>query len=271
MIKNVTWFTRGPTDLLDEIVSPPVVFGFLPCCGFHSKIVIFLFHINYIVSCLEVFETSWQRYNNSPFIDTAWESDHFSSQHTFFATKLGSQVTSRTQLEKVIIYRYTFLLLTGGPNWPFRRLDAPTPPLPNPPLRHLNTKVRVKEVQCLDNFLHFLCHRFFHSEADLNDLGSSHCLSFDSFKKPAASQLWTGWQCSRALRRLLRLTLIRRSGGLNNTLQLCEGGLSPVHLCCQAPGPETRHLRSFIQAQATFSLKVCLLNHPQWLIKPYIF
>ena len=104
---------------------------------------------------------------------------------------------------------------------------------------------------------------FFHSEADLNDLGSSYSLSFDSFKKPAASQLWTGWQCSRALRRLLRLTLIRRSGGLKNTLQLCEGGLSPVHLCCQAPGPETRHLRSFIQAQATFSLKVCLLNHPQ--------
>ena len=136
------------------------------------------------------------------------------------------------------------------------------PFLPTPPLCHLNTKVRVKEVQCLDNFLHFLCHRFVHSEADLNDLGSSYSLSFDSFKKPAASQLWTGWQCSRALRRLLRLTLIRRSGGLNNTLQLCEGGLSPVHLCCQAPGPETRHLRSFIQAQATFSLKVCLINHP---------
>ena len=91
----------------------------------------------------------------------------------------------------------------------------------------------------------------FHSEADLNDLGSSYSLSFDSFKKPAASQLWTGWQCSQALRRLLRLTLIRRSEGLKNTLQLCEGGLSPVHLCCQAPGPETRHLRSFIQAQAT--------------------
>ena len=144
------------------------------------------------------------------------------------------------------------------------------PFLPTPPLCHLNTKVRVKEVQCLDNFLHFLCHRFFHSEADLNDLGSSYSLSFDSFKKPAASQLWTGWQCSRALRRLLRLTLIRRSGGLNNTLQLCEGGLSPVHLCCQAPGPETRHLRSFIQAQATFSLKVCLINHPMTYQTLYI-
>ena len=115
----------------------------------------------------------------------------------------------------------------------------------------------------MDNFLHFLCHRFFHSEADLNDLGSSYSLSFDSFKKPAASQLWTGWQCSQALRRLLRLTLIRRSEGLKNTLQLCEGGLSPVHLCCQAPGPETRHLRSFIQAQATFSFFIgCLINHP---------
>ena len=155
----------------------------------------------------------------------------------------------------------------GGPNWPFRCLDAP----PNPLLCHLNAKVRVKEVQSLDNSLHFLCNRFFHSESDLNHLGSSYSLSFDSFKKPAASQLWTGWQCSQALRRLLRLTLIRRSDGLKNTLQLCEGGLSPVHLCCQAPGPETRHLRSFIQAQATFSFFIGCLINSRWPIKPYIF
>ena len=106
--------------LNSEIISPLAIIEFLPCCGFHSEIVTYLFHINYIVSCIKVLETYWQRYDNSSVLDTAWERDHFSlltrglnrpsgrslRKWSFFVTNRGSQQTYRTQLEKVIIFRY---------------------------------------------------------------------------------------------------------------------------------------------------------------------
>ena len=57
-----------PFRCLDsETFSPPNMFKFLLCffCGFHFRIVTYLFHINCNVSCQKVLETNWQRYENS--------------------------------------------------------------------------------------------------------------------------------------------------------------------------------------------------------------
>ena len=89
-------------------------------------------------------------------------------------------------------------------------------------------------------------------------VSNTHKCDFNySFKRRVVSQLWTGWQSLPTLSHSLRLVSILKSrlfwnfknqgrfGSFQvvNLLQLSEGGLSPVHLCCQASGPETRHLR----------------------------
>ena len=151
-LKNVTSRTGGsncPFKCLDsETFSPPNMFKFLLCfcCGFHSRIVTYLFHINCNVSCQKVLETNWQRYENSPvyhwrgpnlpswhslrkwsffvtlFVthggvpsdlqDAAWESDHLPLH--FFVTHGGSQSTSRIRLEKVINLLHFFVTQGGS-------------------------------------------------------------------------------------------------------------------------------------------------------------
>ena len=48
---------------------------------------------------------------------------HSLRKWSFFVTHGGPQLTSRTQLEKVIIFCCTFPSPKGGPNWPFICLD----------------------------------------------------------------------------------------------------------------------------------------------------
>ena len=58
-----------------------------------------------------------QRYDNSPVIETAWESVHFSSHFLSLMARQwrGSQLTFRTQFKKAIICHYNFRYRSGVP------------------------------------------------------------------------------------------------------------------------------------------------------------